>query len=126
MVLPGVGFVETRSCWIHPGAHQQPWCAGDHWQMDGDEIWARQQPPGGRLCRSSTSYACCFFNLTERENGETRALQPRELYRSQQYGTAIYRAELAMRKELGYVIERKPNGAPEIKGYTEAYIEASS
>lgn len=68
-----------------------------------------------------------FFNLTERENGETRALQPRELYRSQQYGTAIYRAELALRlKEMGYEIERKPNGAPEIKGYTEAYAEASS
>ncbi len=26
-----------------------------------------------------------FFNMTERENGEMRALQPRELYRSQQY-----------------------------------------
>ena len=35
-----------------------------------------------------------FFNLTELENGETRPLQPRELYRTQQYATAIYRAEL--------------------------------
>ena len=38
-----------------------------------------------------------FFNMTERETGEMRALQPRELYRSQQYATAIYRSELALR-----------------------------
>jgi conjugative relaxase-like TrwC/TraI family protein len=68
-----------------------------------------------------------FFNMTERENGETRALQPQALYRSQQYATAVYRSELALRlKELGYEIERSANGAPEIRGYTEQYIEASS
>jgi conjugative relaxase-like TrwC/TraI family protein len=44
-----------------------------------------------------------FFNLTETEKGEMRALQPCELYRSQQYGTANYRSELPLRlKELGY------------------------
>jgi conjugative relaxase-like TrwC/TraI family protein len=68
-----------------------------------------------------------FFNLTERENGETRALQPRELYRSQQYGTAIYRAELSLRlKQLGYEVEPSANGAPEIKGYSQEYLTASS
>jgi conjugative relaxase-like TrwC/TraI family protein len=68
-----------------------------------------------------------FFNMTERENGETRALQPQQLYRSQQYGTAVYRSELALRlKELGYEIEQGASGQPEIKGYTRDYIEASS
>ena len=44
-----------------------------------------------------------IFNVTERENGDTRALQPHELYRSQQYATAVYRTELALRlKQLGY------------------------
>ena len=38
-----------------------------------------------------------FFNITETENGETRALQPQELYRTQQYATAVYRSELAVR-----------------------------
>jgi conjugative relaxase-like TrwC/TraI family protein len=67
------------------------------------------------------------FNVTERENGETRAVQPQELYRSQQYATAVYRAELALRlKELGYEVEQSPKGAPEIKGYTQEYLEASS
>ena len=68
-----------------------------------------------------------FFNLTERENGETRALQPRELYRSQQYGTAIYRTELSLRlKQLGYEVEPSAKGAPEIKGYSQEYLTASS
>lgn len=68
-----------------------------------------------------------FFNLTEMANGETRALQPKELYRSQQYATAIYRAELAARlQELGYEIERGRSGQPEIKGYSKEYVEASS
>ena len=68
-----------------------------------------------------------FFNMTERENGEIRALQPQELYRSQQYATAVYRSELALRlKSLGYEVERGGSGQPEIKGYTREYIEASS
>jgi conjugative relaxase-like TrwC/TraI family protein len=68
-----------------------------------------------------------FFNLTETANGETRALQPQELYRTQQYATAVYRSELASRlKELGYEIERGESGQPEIKGYSKEYLEASS
>lgn len=67
------------------------------------------------------------FNMTERENGEMRALQPRELYRSQQYATAIYRSELALRlRHLGYEIEQSAHGAPEIRGYSREYLEASS
>jgi conjugative relaxase-like TrwC/TraI family protein len=68
-----------------------------------------------------------FFNITEQENGDTRSLQPRELYRSQQYATAVYRSELALRlKELGYEVEQGASGQPEIKGYSREYIEASS
>src|SRR5215471_10263038 len=68
-----------------------------------------------------------FFNITETENGEIRALQPRELYRSQQYGTAIYRSELALRlTELGYDIEQGKSCQPEIRGYSKEYLEASS
>ncbi len=68
-----------------------------------------------------------FFNLTETENGEMRSLQPHELYRSQQYATAIYRSELALHlKELGYEVEQGRSGQPEIKGYTREYLDASS
>jgi len=68
-----------------------------------------------------------FFNVTQTANGDSRALQPRELYKSQQYATVIYRSELAVRlKELGYEIERGKSGQPEIKGYSAEYMEASS
>src|ERR1700730_3475737 len=68
-----------------------------------------------------------FFNLTETENGEARALQPHELYRSQQYATAVYRSELALRlKGGGYEIEKGKSGQPEITGYTREYLDASS
>jgi conjugative relaxase-like TrwC/TraI family protein len=68
-----------------------------------------------------------FFNLTETEGGGTYSLQPRELYKTQQYATAVYRSELAARlKALGYEIERGRSGQPEIKGYSEEYLAASS
>lgn len=68
-----------------------------------------------------------IFNATETADGRIRPLQPRELYRSQQYATAVYRSELAARlRELGYEIERGRSGQPEIRGYTREYLDASS
>ena len=68
-----------------------------------------------------------IFNVTERENGQTRALQPHEMFVSQRYATAVYRSELALRLErLGYEVERGKYGQPEVKGYTKEYLEASS
>ncbi len=68
-----------------------------------------------------------IFNVTERENGQTRALQPQELFASQHYTTSVYRSELAARlQELGYELERGKHGQPEIKGYTKEYLEVSS
>jgi conjugative relaxase-like TrwC/TraI family protein len=67
------------------------------------------------------------FNVTETADGKTRALQPQELYRTQQYATAVYRSELAAHLQgLGYEIERGEHGQPEMKGYTREYLEASS
>ena len=68
-----------------------------------------------------------IFNVTERDTGQTRALQPREIFVSQRYVTAVYRSELALRLEnLGYELERGKHGQPEIRGYTKEYLEASS
>ena len=68
-----------------------------------------------------------FFNLTQTQDKETHALQPQELYRTQQYATAIYRSELAVRlKQLGFQIERGESGQPEIRGYSKEYLKASS
>jgi conjugative relaxase-like TrwC/TraI family protein len=68
-----------------------------------------------------------LFNLTETKDGEARALQPHQLYRSQQFATAIYRSELALRlKGSGYEIEKGKSSQPEIAGYTRDYLDASS
>jgi conjugative relaxase-like TrwC/TraI family protein len=68
-----------------------------------------------------------IFNMTERECGQTRALQERSLFQSQQYATSVYRSELAIRlHKLGYAIEHGQHGQPEIKGYTQEYLDASS
>jgi conjugative relaxase-like TrwC/TraI family protein len=66
-------------------------------------------------------------NITQCEDGKTRSLQTRDLYRSQRYTTTVYRAELAVRLQaLGYEIERGEYGQPEIKGYTKEYLRAAS
>ena len=68
-----------------------------------------------------------IFNVTEREDGSTRALQPQGLFDSQQFATAVYQAELTYRlRNLGYAIEAGRSGAPEIKGYSQEYLDASS
>ena len=67
------------------------------------------------------------FNITERDNGQPRAIQPQSLFASQQFATAIYQSELTYRlRQLGYEITAGRSGAPEIKGYTQEYLDASS
>ncbi len=68
-----------------------------------------------------------IFNMTERADGTARALQPQSLFASQQYATAVYQSELMYRlRNLGYEIEPGKSGAPEIKGYSQEYLDASS
>lgn len=68
-----------------------------------------------------------IFNISERENGEYRALQPHSLFASQQFATAIYQSELTYRlRRLGYEITVGRSGAPEVKGYSQEYLDASS
>ncbi|GAA3771465.1 MobF family relaxase [Terriglobus aquaticus] len=68
-----------------------------------------------------------IFNVTEREDGSTRAIQERTLFESQNYATAVYQSVLTHNlRKLGYEIEPGQSGAPEIKGYSQAYLDASS
>jgi conjugative relaxase-like TrwC/TraI family protein len=67
------------------------------------------------------------FNMTECENGQYRAMQPQSLFASQQFATAIYQSELTYRlRQFGYEMTVGRSGAPEIKGYTQEYLDASS
>jgi conjugative relaxase-like TrwC/TraI family protein len=68
-----------------------------------------------------------LFNVTERNNGQSRAIQPQSLFASQQFATAVYQSELTYRlRQFGYEIAVGRSGAPEIKGYTQEYLDASS
>src|SRR5207244_12473971 len=68
-----------------------------------------------------------IFNLPETSDGTVRPLPPRELYRWQQYATAVYRSELAARlTALGYEVERGRSGQPEIRGYSRGSGEPQS
>ncbi len=69
-----------------------------------------------------------IFNMTQTEDGKVRSVQPKQLFDSQVYGTAIYRAVLADKlQELGYEIRVDPRtGAPEIKGFSEEYLQDAS
>lgn len=67
------------------------------------------------------------FNVTQTADGRTKPLQSRELYVTQGYATAVYRSDLAQRLSTRYHVVRDPKtGAPEIAGYTEDYLKASS
>ena len=67
------------------------------------------------------------FNVTGRDNAQHRAIQPQSLFASQQFATAIYQSELTYKlRQLGYEITTGRSGAPEIKGYTQEYLDASS
>jgi conjugative relaxase-like TrwC/TraI family protein len=68
-----------------------------------------------------------IFNVTERADGSTRALQERAFFESQQYATAVYQSALTYQlRSFGYEIESGRSGAPEIKGYSQEYLDASS
>jgi conjugative relaxase-like TrwC/TraI family protein len=68
-----------------------------------------------------------IFNVTERENGQTRALQEHGYFDTQQFATAVYQSELTFRlRQLGYEIEPGRSGAPEIRGYSLHFLDANS
>ena len=68
-----------------------------------------------------------IFNLTARADGSTRALQPKALFESQNFATAVYQSALTHElRKIGYELETGKSGAPEIKGYSAEYLEASS
>ena len=84
------------------------------------------RPVGGYVAPQLHTHVV-IFNMTERADGETRALQERGLFQSQQFATAIYQSELTYQvRQLGYEITTGRSGAPEIKGYTQQYLDASS
>lgn len=103
-------------------------------QTTGKMIAAKFQHDSARPDRNS-GYAApqlhthtVIFNVTETDDGRIKPIQPLELYRSQRYATEIYRSVLATElQNLGYEISVDGRtGAPEISGFSKAYLTASS
>jgi conjugative relaxase-like TrwC/TraI family protein len=69
-----------------------------------------------------------FLNITRRPDGALRALSPVEIYRSQLYGSAVYRSQLIQEvQRLGYKIQlTASNGKWELDGYTREQVLAFS
>jgi hypothetical protein len=67
-------------------------------------------------------------NMTRRPDGEWRGLDPVEIYRAQNFATAIYRSELAREvQQLGYRIKvAGHDGRWELDGYTHEQVMAFS
>ena len=67
-------------------------------------------------------------NMTRRPDGEWRGLDPVEIYRAQNFATAIYRSELAREvQRLGYEIKvAGQDGRWELDGYTREQVMAFS
>lgn len=95
-----------------------------------DHIAARpsENAPEGQAPDPQLHTHVVFLNLTRRPDAQWRALDPQEIYRSQIYATAVYRAELARAVErLGYrVAVTAPNGAWELEGYSREQVMAFS
>jgi conjugative relaxase-like TrwC/TraI family protein len=69
-----------------------------------------------------------LLNLTKRPDGQWRGMDPIEIYRSQTYGSAVYRSELAREvQKLGYRIEvTAASGAWELGDYSREQVMAFS
>jgi conjugative relaxase-like TrwC/TraI family protein len=66
-------------------------------------------------------------NFTQRPDRQWRALDAEQIYRARPAIDAIYMSELSRNvQQLGYRIERRPDGAFELAGFTRQQIEAFS
>jgi conjugative relaxase-like TrwC/TraI family protein len=107
---------------------------GQEWVVSGNVVAAKfthlsARPANNGLVDPNLHSHVIFINATERPDGLWRALDSHELYRSQQYGSAVYLSELAhCVQELGYRIEytgAKLN-AWELQGYSQEHVKAFS
>jgi conjugative relaxase-like TrwC/TraI family protein len=106
------------------GSNHQPETTGQFVAAKFEHDTAR--PVDGYAAPQLHTHAV-IFNMTERADGTPRALQPQSLFASQQFATAVYQSELMYRlRNLGYEIQPGRSGAPEIRGYTQEYLDASS
>ena len=86
---------------------------------------SRESTRIGRCAVSTRAPAFGSYGILLKVNA--KGTPPRELYRIQSYGAAVYHAELgAELRSLGYRVSTGTNHSAEIVGYTKEYLESIS
>jgi conjugative relaxase-like TrwC/TraI family protein len=111
---------------------------GQEWVTTASVFAARFDHIAARPSENAASYGfgpdphlhthVVVMNMTRRPDGAWRGLDPVEIYRSQAFATAVYRAELAGQvQKLGYAISvTGRDGRWELEGYSRQQVMAFS
>jgi conjugative relaxase-like TrwC/TraI family protein len=111
---------------------------GQEWVTTGNVVAARFDHIAARPTEDATNDGygpdphlhthVVVMNMTRRPDGAWRGLDPVEIYRSQAFATAVYRAELARAAQrLGYAISiAGRDGRWELEGYAREQVMAFS
>ena len=111
---------------------------GQTWVTTGNVVAARFDHIAARPTEDATNDGygpdphlhthVVVMNMTRRPDGAWRGLDPVEIYRSQAFATAVYRAELARAvQRLGYAITTAgSDGRWELEGYAREQVMAFS
>jgi len=108
-----------------PGAHRRQCTGRDDRRVGGAKFETTVAARWTATPRRS-AHAHGDFQYRRDRRRTTRALQPQELYKTQQYATAVYRSSCRAVAAVGLRDRAREHGQPEIKGYTREYLEASS
>ena len=108
----------------HPGNNNPPVTTGKMIAAKFEHHTAR--PVDGYAAPQLHTHVV-IFNMTQRADGKFNSIQTKAMFDSQQYATSVYQSELTYQlRQMGYEIVPGKSGAPEIKGYTQEYLDASS
>ncbi len=124
-----VAFALERAGALHAGPHRRQSCP----PKPPDSLLPRRfehdtaRPVDGYAAPQLHTHSV-IFNMTEREDGtDARSADRAVSSKPSSFATAVYQSHLTYQlRTLGYEIEPGRSGAPEIKGYSQEYLDASS
>jgi len=107
---------------------------GQEWVVSGNIVGAKfthlaARPADNGIIDPQLHTHLMIINMTERPDGQWRALDPREIYACQNWGSAVYLSALAHEvRQLGYTINVLGGKYAdwELEGYSREQIEAFS
>jgi len=92
-------------------------------ETTGEMVAAKFEHESSRALDPQLHTHVVVMNMTQRSDGEWRALEPREMFAAQRLLTATYRAEMARElQRIGYAVEVRADGSVGIAGFTKAHL----